>query len=235
MGGLLSKDDLSAIRGGYTKTTPDVQKLAAATALNEAAKRRRFTILVIVVALIIVLSIYLSLKSQYADLIYDLGVLYPDGEGTRLAYKIAIVNSYPFLRPLFFTNPATVPTVVNFYYMAINGVAAEYLTSTSVESKDTGYNFGLSCIFFPSGPLVPGSANTVYGFLEMNPDKGSSDIFTACKGSTSLWGQSGEWVNATTQKKCCPESPDEYAMDAVGAVFQYVVPVLGLLAMFTLG
>lgn len=232
----------SAIKGGYKSTTPKIVEQAAAASLNKAALTRRKAILFFIVIAIIGIFLYLSFKGQYGQLFDDLEVLYGSA-GKTLALKLILVKTYPFLRPMFFNNQATADSVINYYYMAINGIDPSILQSTDVPTKDAGYNIGLSCIFLYQGPhggrvdnpLGQGAQNTVFGFLELNPTAGIDNIYQACKGKTSLIGDSTGWyINSGTPPygtTCCPGSPGQIAGSVIQTIFQYVVPVAGLIIM----
>jgi hypothetical protein len=234
MGNVLKKlSGPSPLRGGYTAKTPDVEGLEAAASLNRFAREKRSLLVGVLVIAFVVIAVWLSLRGQYASLINDLETLYGKA-GTSLAYKIALVRTYPFLRPIFFNNPSTADVVANMYYGAIANVDSSIITATgpsSVATKDQAYKPGLTCMFFPGGSNAAGSANTVFGYMEMNPQAGWSDIWNACAEKKGFTGtQSSGWNNASGAA-CCPESTEQWLASDAQSIFQYVVPVLGLLIM----
>lgn len=229
MGNVLKKiSGPSLLRGGYTASTPNVQNLAAASTLNSAAKKKRFWIFAFIITAVVVIMVGLSLRSQYAPLINDLTLLY-GSDGTKLAYKIALVKTYPFLRPLFFNNPSTADVVSNTYFGAIQNADPSIIGGNSLSDKDKAYTPGLSCIFYKNGPLVPGSNGTIYGYLELDSQAGWDDIWQACTEKRGFFGsQEGGWVNAEGSP-CCPTNNATVVGNDFQTIFQYAVPVIGML------
>jgi hypothetical protein len=231
MGNVLKKmSGPSPIRGGYTAKTPDVQGLEAAASLNRFAREKRSLIVAVIVLILVSLVVWLSLRGQYASLIGDLTTLYGK-DGTYLAYKIALVRTYPFLHPLFFNNPSTATIVANMYYGAISQVDGSIVGGSDISAKDSAYVPGLTCMFYKNGALAAGSAATAFGFLELNPTAGWTELWQACQEQTNFLGsQDGGWNNASGNP-CCPGSWEQLVASDVGTIFQYGVPLLGLLIM----